>query len=126
MSGYSATLKGGQEIYIPHWSASVALGNLTKAGQYIGSDNLLRIADLNIPAVMMAIMESEDQENTANLIKHFVCEARMDEKKISKNEYDQQFSGELHLAIEIFAHVVKAQYASFFVQGLAKETSPES
>ena len=126
MSGYTAILKGGQEIYIPNWPASVALENLTKAGEFIGSDALLRIAELNIPAVMLAIMESKDSKQTAGLVKHFVCTARMDGQKINVNEYDNTFEGKLNLAIELFAHVVKAQYADFFVLGLAKATSQES
>jgi len=125
MSGYNATLKDGQEIYIPSWPASVALENLTKAGKYIGSDNLLRIAELNYPAAMLSITESDDSKTTAELIKHFVCEARMDGNKIDKAGYDSQFEGNLFLAIEIFCHVIKAQYYDFFKSGLAKETSQE-
>ena len=121
---YNVVLTTGQEVYIPSWPASVALENLTKAGKYIGSDNLIRIAELNIPAAMVAIMESDDSKNTADLIKHFVCEARMDGEKINRGDYDQQFSEDLHLAIEIFCHVVRAQYYDFFRLGLAKETSP--
>lgn len=125
MSGYNAVLKDGQELYVPTWPASVAVENLTKAGEFIGSENLVRIAELNIPSVMVAIMNSKDAEQTAALIKHFVCTARIDSKKIYKNEYDSLFEGDLALAIEIFAHVVKAVYADFFESGLAKANSPE-
>jgi len=125
MEKYTATLKGGQEIYVPAWPASVALENLTKAGKYVGSDNLINIAELNIPSAMLAIMNSEDSATTAELVKHFVCEARMDGEKIMKSDYDNKFQGDIYLAIELFCHVVRAQYYDFFVQGLAKETSPE-
>jgi len=126
MSGYTATLKGGQEIYIPPWPASVALQNLTKAGEFIGTDNLLRISELNVPAVMLAIAESKNAAETAGLIKHFVCSARMDGEKIIDNNFDKQFEEDLLLMCEIFAHVVKAVYGDFFVQGLAKEASPDN
>ena len=124
-NGYTATLKGGQELYIPTWPASVALENLTKAGEFIGSDSMLRISELNIPAALLAIMNSKDSAQTAGLIKHFVCTANMDGEKILPTEYDSKFEGDLALAIEIFAHVVKATYSDFFVQGLAKVTSQE-
>lgn len=125
LEGYSGKLKDGSEIYIPLWSATDALESLTKAGKYIGSDHLIRITELNIPSVMLAILESEDSKNTAGLIKNFVCAARVDGERITLSNYDSMFEGDLFKAAEVFAHVVKAQYASFFVQGLAKETSPE-
>lgn len=125
MAGYTATLSKGQEIFIPFWAASVALENLSKAGKFIGSDNLLRIAELNIPSVMLAIMEAEDSAATAGLIKHFICTVRMDEQKIDPSQYDSKFENELYLTAELFAHVVKAQYADFFVLGLAKANSPK-
>ncbi len=125
-NGYNTTLKGGQEIYIPSWPASVALENLTKAGEFIGSDNILQISELNIPAVLLAIMESKNSKQTAGLIKHFVCTANIDGEKILANDYDTKFENDLNLAIEIFAHVVKATYSDFFVQGLAKEVSQDS
>ena len=126
MSGYSATLRGGQEIFIPKWSVSVSIGNLTKAGKYIGADALVRIADLNTAAAMLAIMESDDSEKTAGLIKHFVCTARMDGEKIDLQDYDEKFKDDLGLAIELFCHVVKAMYSDFFEQGLTEEPSQES
>lgn len=125
MSGYNAVLKEGQEVYIPSWPVSVALENLTKAGKYIGSDNLIRISELNIPSAMVAIMNAEDSNTTSELIKHFVCEARMDGEKIMKIDYDTKFKDNIYLAIEIFCHVVRAQYYDFFKQGLAKEPSQE-
>ena len=121
---YNSTLKNGQELFIPSWPASVALENLSKAGKYIGADNLTRIAELNTAAAMVAIMEAKDSKNTTELIKHFVCEARIDGKKINKQEYDTQFYEDIYIVIEIFCHVVKAQYFDFFKQGLVRETSP--
>lgn len=125
MSGYNATLKGGQEVFIPSWPASIALENLSKAGKYIGTDHLLRISELNYASAMLAIVEAEDSNTTSELIKHFVCEARMDGNKINKAEYDNQFEGDLFLALEIFCHVVKAQYSDFFMSGLAEAPSPQ-
>jgi len=125
MSGYSATLKGGQQIYIPKWPVTVAFENLTKAGEFIGSDAMVQIASLNIPAAMLAILNSKDAAQTAGLIKHFVCSARMDEKKIEPSNYDKQFEDDLSLAVELFCHVVKAVYSDFFEQGLAEAPSPK-
>jgi len=122
--GYTANLKNGLEVYIPRWPVSIAYENLTKAGQYIGSDNLLSIAELNTAAVMLALMESSDSSKTAGLIKHFVCTARVDGEKIDPSSYDTKYQDDLHIVAEIFAHVVKATYSDFFKQGLAKETSP--
>ena len=126
MSGYSATLKGGQEIYIPSWPATIAYENLTKAGEFIGSNALVNIATLNTTSAMLAIMNSKNSVETAGLIKHFVCSARMDGDKIDPGDYDNKFSEDLALSIEIFCHVVKAIYADFFEQGLAEEPSQES
>ena len=124
--GYSETLESGQEIYIPIWAASVALGNLTKAGQYIGSEYLIPISELKTNVAIQAILESKDQENPTALIKHFVCEVRMDGKKLYAKDFDDMFEGELYLIVDLFCHVIKAQYASFFAQGLAKAASLQS
>lgn len=120
---YNATLEGGQEVFIPSWPASVALQELTNAGKYIGTDKLLRIAELDTPSAILAITESVEPAQTAGLIKHFVCSARMDGAKIEVSNYDSQFENNLYLAIELFCHVVKAQYSDFFEQGLAKANS---
>ena len=123
--GYTATLKGGQEIYIPTWPPLVALENLSKAGEFIGTDNLLRISELSIPAVILAITESPNSKETAGLIQHFVCTARMDDVKITKQEFEKIFEDDLYLICELFAHVVKGVYSDFFVRGLAKGPSPK-
>lgn len=122
--GYRVTLRGGQEIAVPIWSATVALLNLAAAGKYIGQDNLISITELNIPSVMLAIINSNEPDDTTALIKNFVCSARMDGNKIQAKDFDEIFGGKLGLIVEIFAHVMKAQYATFFTQGLAKESSP--
>jgi len=126
MAGYTAKLKSGKEIYIPTWSATLALENLTQCGQFIGVDATITISELNIPAAMIAIMNSKDPENTSGLIKSFVVDVRIDEERISKSTYDSMFEDNLFEVVEIFAHVVKAQYADFFALGLAKEASPET
>ena len=126
MSEYTATLRGGQEIYIPTWPVDVALINLTRAGQYIGTKHVINIAELKIPSVLVAIMESKDPDQTASLIKHFVCHVRIDGKKIEPNKLDEMFAGDLGLVCEMFAHTIKAQYADFFDFGLAKAVSPSN
>ena len=125
MSGYSGTTKDGREVYIPHWPVDVAVKNLSKAGQFIGAENLIRIAEINIPAVILAIATSEDAINVAGLVKHFVCEARLDGDKITPTTYDSKFEGDLKTVAELFALVVHAQYHDFFESGLAKEPSQE-
>lgn len=126
MSEYTATLRGGQEIYIPTWPVDVAIENLTRAGQYIGTSHIINIAELKMPSVILAIMDSKEPDQTASLIKHFVCQVRIDGKKIEPNSLDEMFAGELGLIAELFAHTIKAQYSSFFDYGLAKEASPSS
>jgi hypothetical protein len=122
-SGYSGKLKDLREIYVPHWPVDVSLENLTKAGQYLGTESMIFISELNIPAVVVAISESKDPEGCAALIKHFVCNASLEGDKITPSSFDEIFKGKLHVVAEIFAHVVHAQYADFFEQGLAKEPS---
>lgn len=125
MSGYNANLKDQREIYIPKWPATVAFENLSRASQYLGgADAVVAISELNIPAVIVAICDSKEPEQTAALIKHFVCEVRMDNGKLTPSQFDSMFETELDVAVEIFAHVVKAQYADFFESGLAKAPSP--
>jgi len=123
---YKEVLKDGSELYIPTWPASVALENLTKAGEFIGTDNLLDISTLSCPAVIRAILESSTPKETTLLIKHFVCTARVDGSRITDAGFDSMFEGSLFKIAEIFAHVIKSQYLSFFELGLAKETSQDS
>jgi len=127
MAGYNATLKDGREIFIPSWPVDVALENLTRAGQYIGSEAIITISELNVAAVVVAIMKSTDPNKTASLIKHFVCQVRIAGSKIEPNQIDEMFTGGegLGQVAEIFAHVIKAQYADFFAFGLAGEPSQE-
>jgi hypothetical protein len=123
MSGYSAKLNSGQDIYIPNWPIDVALENLTLAGKYLGSEHVITISELNIPAVIVAIMSAEEPKHCANLIKHFVCQVRIDGDKIEPNTINGMFEGKLPLVAELFAHVMHSQYDAFFASGLAKEPS---
>ena len=121
--GYSAVLSNGEEIYIPLWSPTVAIENLTMSGKYIGSDFMVAISDLDIMSVIVAITEAEDSKQTMSLIKNFVCSARIEGEKITPQTFDRKFEGGLYKMTEIFAHVVKAQYKSFFDLGLQKVNS---
>lgn len=126
MSGFSGKLKDERDIYIPHWPVDTALENLGKAGQLLGVQNIIRISELNIPAVIVALSQAEDPANAALLVKYFVCEARIDNEKMTPAIYATKLKGNLEQVAELFAMVVHAQYASFFESGLAKENSPES
>jgi hypothetical protein len=124
--GYKGNLKNGAPIYIPSWTVEASIKNLAYAGKILGSDSLLRIADINIPAVMQALTKSEDPAGTAHFVKEIACQARIDGERVSADNYDSLFEGRLYLLCEVFATVIHAQYYDFFVQGLAKENSPES
>jgi hypothetical protein len=127
MSGYNGTLKDGREIFVPSWPVDVALQNLAKAGQYLGTENIIRISEINIPAVIVAIAEASDASNAAGVIKHFICESvRIDGEKVNSSNYNSMFEGKLDLVAELFATVIHAQYHSFFESGLVKETSQDS
>lgn len=122
---YNATLESGLEIYIPHWPVDVSLENLAKAGKILGTQAIIAISEINIPAVIVAVMDSKDPSLTASLIKHFISQARVDGKKIEANTIDKMFEGKLYEVAEIFAHVIAAQYAEFFSSGLAKAHSQD-
>ena len=121
--GYNATLKNGEDIFIPPWPIDVSLENLARAGKSLGNDNVVLISKLNIPAVVNGIMKSKDPEESANLIKHFVCQARISGKKITPDTLDDLFVDKLAMVAEIFAHVMHYQYNDFFELGLAKDLS---
>jgi len=120
---YSATLKSGKEIYIPEWDVSTSLENLTRAGKYLGTDNIIHTSALNIPAAIKGLMEAQDPEQATALIKHFVCQVRIGGQKIIPSNVDELFSAGLAEFIEIFTHVIHAQYSDFFELGLAKVVS---
>jgi len=122
---YSGTLKSGQEIYIPNWPVAVALENLSLVGKLLSSESVIRISELNVAAAVVAVMECADPKRASAMIRHFVCQVRIDNKKIESGTIDDMFMGDLHLVIELFAHVIHSQYADFFSLGLAKEPSPE-
>ena len=123
MAGYTATIKDGREIFIPAWPVNVALENLTMAGKYLGTERVINISELNIAAVIYAIAESPEPKEAANLVEHFVCQARIAGEKIEPTTINTMFTDDLKAIAEIFAHVVHSQYADFFVSGLAKENS---
>jgi hypothetical protein len=122
---YNATIKSGKEIFIPSWDVGVALENLTKAGKYLGSENIINIAELNLASTIVAIMDAKEPAIVAQLIKHFVCQVRIDGKKITEDTIDSMFESNLGEIAELFTHVIHAQYSSFFALGLAKEPSPD-
>ncbi len=123
MSDYTATLKDGSEIYVPQWNATVAYTNLTRCTEVIGIDALVNIAQDNVPAVVLALATAKDADIASQLLKHMVCEARMNGDKIMPNTFDELFKGRIYMAAEIFNHVIIAQYKDFFVQGLEEANS---
>ncbi len=122
--GYKAKLKDGRAIYIPNWPVTVALENVAKAGKVLGSDNIITIAGLNKPMAIVALMEADDSEEAASLMKHFVCQARIAGDKIEPETVDDLFEGDLHTVLELFTHVMHSQFHEFFSLGLAKASSP--
>ena len=122
---YKEVLESGEEIYIPTWPVDTAIENLGQLGKFIGLDSAMQIAEINIPAVLMALATSSDPENTANLVKHFACSARIDGEKLDLRSYDSFFRGDISLLAEVFAHVIKAQFGDFFALGLAKVASQQ-
>ena len=125
MGGYNANLKDGREIYIPSWPVNVQLENLTNASKYLGPQHIISIAELDVKAVIVAIMNASDPAQTAQLIKHFVCQVRIAGSKITEETMDAMFENDLKGIAEIFAHVIHSQYSDFFDSGLAKEPSQD-
>jgi len=123
MKGYKDTLSNGKDIFIPSWPVDIALENLAKAGQFIGTDRLVSIANKSVPDVIIAIANSEDPTNTAGLIKHFCCSARIGGEKVSPGDFDEIFKGSLKDVAEIFSLVMHSQYHDFFESGLAEVSS---
>lgn len=123
---YSATLVNGQEIYIPNWPVTVQLENLTQVGKVFGTNNVIEICTLNIKHFIVSLMSCEDHKLAAQLVRHFICQVRIDGSKIEGKTIDEMFTGDLALIAEIFCHLMHSQYHDFFVSGLAKATSPPS
>ncbi len=117
---YKSNLDDGRAIYIPNWSVKVQYENLTQACKYLGQDEVIKISSLNVPAAMLAVMGSDDNEATCELVLHFVQQARIDGDKITPNVID-----DLGMAtvLELFCHVMYSQYNDFFESGLAKAAS---
>tara|TARA_R110000744_G_C19316746_1_gene557241 strand:- start:449 stop:835 length:387 start_codon:yes stop_codon:yes gene_type:complete len=122
---YRKTIKDGREIYIPNWAVDVALQNLSQAGKVFGNENVIRMAELNIPASVVALMSATDPALAARLIKHFVCQVRIDGSKIEPETLNDMFEGKLAVVMELFCHTMHSQFSDFFSLGLAKEVSPE-
>lgn len=122
---YTRTISDGREIYIPNWAVDVALENLTLVGKLLGTENIIRISELNIPAAVVAVMSCDNPKLASAMIKHFICQVRIDGSKIEPDTINSMFEGDLHGVIELFTHVIHSQYADFFSLGLAKEVSPD-
>ena len=125
MKKYNTTIKDGREIYIPNWAVDVSLENLTQAGKLFGTENIINISELNIPAAVVAIMGCQDHKLAARLVKYFVCQVRIDGNKITEETINTMFDGDLAVVIELFTHVIHSQYSEFFSLGLAKAHSPD-
>lgn len=122
---YKEKIKDGREIYIPYWPVDVALENLTMVGKLLGTSNVIRISELNVPAAIVAIMDCTEYHEASQMVKHFICQVRIDGSKITPDTVNSMFEGDLHTVIELFTHVIHSQYSDFFNLGLAKEVSPE-
>ena len=109
MSGYNATLKDGREIYIPSWPVNVQLENLTQASKHLGPQHIISIAKLSVPAVAVAIMNASDAGQVAKLIKHFICQARIEGSKIEEATMDTMLENDLKGITEIIAHVIHSK-----------------
>ncbi len=122
---YKRKIQDGREIYIPNWPVDVALENLTQAGKVLGSENIINISELNSAGAIVALMNAENPKLASMLVKHFICQVRIDGNKITSETINSMFDGELHIVLELFTHVVHSQYADFFSLGLAKVVSQE-
>ncbi len=122
---YKRKIKDGRDIYIPNWAVDVALENLTQAGKVLGSTHIINISELNKAAAIVALMNAENPALAARLVKHFICQVRIDGSKITPDTINSMFEGQLDVVLELFTHVIHSQYADFFSSGLAKAVSPE-
>lgn len=125
MKGYRANIKDGREIYIPHWPVNVALENLTQAGKYIGTQNIINISELNIPATIIAITTCKEPKIVSALVRDFICQVAIDGDRVTKETIDALFEGNLYVVVELFAHTIHSQYADFFELGLPKVPSQD-
>ena len=124
---YHASIKDGREIYIPNWPVDVSLANLSQAGKCFGDETLIRMSSLNIPSAIVALMNAGDTNLAVSLIKHFICQVRIDGSKILPETINDMFEGSTGLAIvmELFCHVLHSQFSDFFELGLAKAHSQD-
>ena len=125
MIPYKKSLKDGRAIYIPNWPVDVALENLSKAGKVLGAENLVMISEGSTPNAIHALMSAEDPALATIVIKHFICQVRIDGSKITPETINDMFEGQLSVVMELFVHVIVSQFAEFFSSGLAKANSPD-
>lgn len=123
MAGYTAKLEDGREIYVPIWDATTGFTNLNTITEAIGIDNLVDISQDSVPTAIQALATASDSDRAAALLKHMVCEARIDGDKITQTTFDDKFVNDMYGAVEVFTHVLIAQYKAFFERGLAKANS---
>ncbi len=122
---YKKRISDGREIFIPTWGVDVALENLTQAGKILGAEHVITISELNQAAAITALMGAENGKVAAALVKHFICQVRIDGSKIEPETINNMFEGQLAIVLELFTHVMHSQYSAFFDSGLAKEACPE-
>ncbi len=122
---YKRKIKDGRDIYIPNWPVDVALENLTQAGKVLGSENIINISELNQAGAIVALMNADNPKLASMLVKHFICQVRIDGSKIDADTINDMFDGQLEVVLELFTHVIHSQYSDFFSSGLAKEVSQE-
>ena len=122
---YKKKIADGREIYIPNWPVDVSLENLTQAGKILGSENVINISELNQAATIVALMNADNPQLASRLVKHFICQVRIDGNKITAETINDMFDGQLEVVLELFTHVIHSQYSNFFSSGLAKAVSPE-
>ncbi len=123
---YKRTISDGRAIFIPNWPVDVALENLSTAGKVLGSEHIITISEMNKAAAIVALMDAENPKLASQLIKHFICQVRIDGNKIEPNTINSMFEGSLNIVLELFTHVLHSQFHEFFSSGLAKEASQES
>jgi len=122
---YKRKIADGREIFIPNWAVDVALENLTQAGKILGSENIINISEMNMAGAIVALMNAENPKLASQLVKHFICQVRIDGNKITTETINTMFDGQLNVVLELFTHVIHSQYADFFSLGLAEVVSQE-
>lgn len=114
MSGYTAHIEDGREIYIPSWPVNVQLQNLTEVSKVFGPDSVVAMAKLELRETIKAVMNAEDAEKSMSLIKHFIQQVRIDGNKVTAETMDDMFEDKLRVVLELFTHLIHSQYNGFF------------